>query len=190
MPRILRARGRILFITAFLSGLIGRVMAAAETGEYLKYQQPESATSSWVSTGGYVLSLIFTFLIVIGLAYFTSRLLAQRMANSGGIGGGRVHSSLLLGPNRGIYVVEIAGKYMVLGVTEHNITLLREITSSDEIESVVKSQSKNLPTEGFDSILHQQLGMLKQMHSKFPAVFGIKHDEMSEKEYEKDNRKR
>jgi flagellar protein FliO/FliZ len=190
MNTSLRLSGGILTILLTLSQLTSRVLAAAETGEYLKYQEPQPATSSWLMTSSYIFSLFVTFLVVLGLAYFTSRFLAQKMTRGGGVGNGKICASLSLGPNRAVYVVEIAGKFMVLGVTEQNISLLSEITSLAEIEQLKAAQMSNVPPEQFGTVFYRQLVSLKQMQKKFPLVFSSNTPEIPEKESENDSRKR
>ncbi len=183
--------GSVVLIIFVLLFLTGQVLAAAETGEYLKYQEPQPTASSWLATSSYIISLLLTFLLVLGLAYFTSKFLGQRMTRAGGFGG-KVYSTLSLGPNRAVHVVEIAGKFMVLGVTEQNITLLNEITSATEIERIkaLQSTANALPPEQFGSIFRRQLVSLKQMPRNFPLVFGSDTPETVDKEPENNNRKR
>ena len=186
----LRVSGGILVIVGFLSLFTGQVLAAAETGEYLKYQEPQPATSSWLATSGYILSLLLTFLLVLGLAYLTSRFLGKRMTRGGGFGSGKIYATLSLGPNRAVYVIEIAGKFMVLGVTEQNITILNEITSLSDIEQLKATQNIGMPPEHFGSVFQRQLGLLKQMQKKSPYTFSSDSPEFREKEHETDIRKR
>ncbi|WP_371371249.1 flagellar biosynthetic protein FliO [Sporomusa aerivorans] len=190
MNNFLRFSGSILTIITVFTLFTSRVLAAAETGEYLKYQEPQPTTSSWLATSGYVLSLFLTFLLVLGLAYLTSRFLAQKMTRGGGFGSGRVYASLSLGPNRAVYVVEIGGKFMVLGVTEQNISLLSEITSLDEIEQLKAEHMTTVPPEQFGAIFNRQLVSLEKMQKKFPLVFGSENPEKRLKEPENDSRKR
>lgn len=184
-----RVSGRI-FAVGVLSMLAGQVLAAAETGEYLKYQEPQPTSSSWLATGGYILSLLLVFLVVLGLAYLTSRFLGARMSRGGGFGNGTIYATLSLGPNRAVYVVEIAGKYLILGVTEHNITLLNEITSQTDIEQLMASQNMVTPPEQFSNVFYRQLNLLKQMQLKFPRNFTSDTPQFREKENETDIRKR
>ena len=186
----LRVNGRILIVLGCLSLFAGRVLAAAETGEYLKYQEPQPATSSWLATSGYIVSLLLTFLLVLGLAYLTSRFLGKKMTSGGGLGSGKVYATLSLGPNRAVYVIEIAGKFMVLGVTEQNITMLTEINSLTDIEQLKATENMSVPTEQFGSVFHRQLGLLRQIQKKFPYTFSSDTPEFPEKEHETDTRKR
>jgi flagellar protein FliO/FliZ len=186
----LRVSGGILSLFVFLFLFTGQVLAAAETGEYLKYQEPQPASTSWLATSGYIISLLLTFLLVLGLAYLTSRFLGKRMISGGGLGNGKVYTSLSLGPNRAVYVIEIAGKFMVLGVTEQNITLLTEINSLADIEQLKAIENIGMPPEQFSSVFHRQLGLLRQMQKKFPYTFSSDTPEFPEKEHETGSRKR
>ena len=178
----------VIFLITLLFTAHG--VAAGETGEYLKYQEPQPPATSWLAASGYIISLILTFLLVLGLAYVTSRFLAQRFNGSAGLNSGKIHTTLPLGPNRAVYVVEIAGKFMVLGVTEHNISLLREITAPEDIEQLRISTNNNLPPEQFENVFHRQLNSLKQLNKRFPTAFGSDTREINEKEHQNDIRKR
>ncbi|SMC65845.1 flagellar biosynthetic protein FliO [Sporomusa malonica] len=178
----------VIFLITLLFTTHG--LAAGETGEYLKYQEPQPPASSWLAASGYIVSLVLTFLLVLGLAYFTSRFLAQRINGSTGLNSGKIHATLSLGANRAVYVVEIAGKFMVLGVTEHSISLLKEITALEDIEQLKVPMNNNLPPEQFENVFHRQLNSLKQLNKRFPAAFGSDTRELNEKEHENDIRKR
>lgn len=190
MIKHLRFYGSLLLLTLMISIFANYGLAAEEQGEYLKYQEPQSPTTSWLAASGYVISLMLTFLLVLGLAYFTSRFLAQKMNRTAGLGGGKIHTSLPLGPNRTICVVEIAGKFMVLGVTEHNISLLKELTAPEDVEQFQNQMNSELSPEKFASVFHRQLLSLKQLNKKIPAVFGSETSGISEKEHENGIRKR
>ncbi|MDR3592768.1 MAG: flagellar biosynthetic protein FliO [Negativicutes bacterium] len=144
--------------------------AADQTGEYLNYQEPKTTGSSWFSTLAYLFSVLFTFALVIGLAYFTSRFVGQRMGKSTAAGENRIILSLSLGPNRSLSVAEIAGKFLILGVTEHNINLLQEITDPEQINKL-KTLDQNVPVTPFDAVFQRQLASLQQMSQRFPGVF-------------------
>lgn len=161
----------ILFIALVMMILIGQVWAAEPTGGYLAYQEPEASSSSWLSTIAYVVSIIITFAVVIGLAYFTSRFLGQKMGKVSASADNRILATLALGPNRAVHVVEVAGRVLLLGVTDHSITMLEEIIDQERIDKL-KQQSVPISTApSFDSVLQRQLASLQQMSQKFPAIF-------------------
>ncbi|MDD4601083.1 hypothetical protein SDC9_08881 [bioreactor metagenome] len=160
--------------------------AETTTGGYLAYQEPQPASSSsWLSTIAYVFSLIITFAVVIGLAYFASRFLGQKMGQMSVNSDNRILSTLVLGPNRSIQVVEVAGKVIVLGVTEHSITLLEEITDASRLEKIQKLPTAVSPPNSFDSVFQRQLASLQQMSHKFPTVFNRRDNSSQDTESEK-----
>nr|WP_092068305.1 flagellar biosynthetic protein FliO [Dendrosporobacter quercicolus]NSL47049.1 flagellar biosynthetic protein FliO [Dendrosporobacter quercicolus DSM 1736]SDL74038.1 flagellar protein FliO/FliZ [Dendrosporobacter quercicolus] len=161
-----------LLLTFVLTFPLSGVAQQAEGG-YLNYQEPPapSETSSWVSTLAYVLSLIATFAAVLGFAYFTSRLLGQKLGNLSTGPSSKILTTLPLGNNRGVYVVEVAGKFLVLGVTDHGITLLQEIVDEAEIERIRRQKTDNPQQEEFQHIFQKQLASLQQLSQKIPAVF-------------------
>lgn len=185
-----RFKFKTVILIVFLILTVGWQVMAEET-PYLKYQDPNQQMNSpsWMSTGSYVLSLLITFLVVLGLAYFTSRIMGQKMRFSAGSSGGKIISTLSFGSGRGIYVIEIAGKYLILGVTDQNIHLLREISDSEEIEKLKEFQGGQIskftagyaePNESFNAVFERQLASLKQMSQKFPAVLKTENDNNSE----------
>ena len=168
-----------LLLALFCSFFGNTVYAAEAGGEYLQYQEPQSPThSSWLSTVAYVFSLLVTFALVIGLAYFASRFLGQRMGGLAGVGAAsKVLRVIPLGQNKGIYLVDIANQVLVLGVTEHSITVLKEITEASEVERIRAEQLTTEVSGQFDKAFQKQLASLQQFSKKFPTVFdGYKRD--------------
>jgi flagellar protein FliO/FliZ len=52
-----------------------------------------------------------------------------------------------VGQNKTLQVVEIAGRVLIVGVTEHQISLISEITAKDEIDRIRLQSSKSTPVE-------------------------------------------
>lgn len=165
-----RRFGQALAVALAVLCLCGPAWAAGQGGEYLAYQEPQPAGTSWLSTIAYLFTLLITFAVVIGLAYFTSRFFGQRMSRYSGAGDNRVLASLPLGQNRGVFVVEVAGKFLVLGVTDHSVNFLQEINDPAVIERLRTSTPP--PPNQFDAVFQKQLASLQQMSQKFPGVFG------------------
>jgi flagellar biosynthetic protein FliO len=162
---------RILVAVLAVLCLCGPVLAAGQGGDYLTYQEPQPAGSSWLSTIAYLITLLVTFAVVIGLAYFASRFLGQKIGRYNGTGDNRVLVSLPLGQNCGVFVVEVAGKFLILGVTDHNVSFLQEIIDPATIEKL-KNTAAPVPASQFDTVFKRQLASLQQMSHKFPGVFG------------------
>ncbi len=81
----------------------------------------------------FVLGLMFAFLYV--LRYFMGR-------GKGGIQGLkspiRVVSTFFMGQKKNLAIVEVAGEWLVLGVTQNSITMLTKLESPDSIEELKK----------------------------------------------------
>ena len=164
---------------------VGQVYGAEPNGEYLQYQEPKPAAAvSWYSTISYIFSLIITFAFVIGLAYFASRFLGKKLGGLSANGSSRIINVLSFGTNRAVYTVEVAGKFLVLGVTDHNITVLQEITDSKEIEKL-KSEQVTVPKDQFENVFQRQLASLQQLTQRFPTTFGANLQNVQKHEREK-----
>lgn len=159
----------LLFILIIIAPL---TLAADGTGEYLKVQEPQAASPSGLSVFAYVLSLLFTFGVVLALAYFASKFWGGKLNQFTRNNNNKVLRTLSLGPHRAVYVVEIVGEYFVLGVTDHNITLLHKVTSQEQIEQL-KAPAPSTDSDKFELVLRRQLNSLKDMSHKFPGVFGF-----------------
>ena len=166
--------GKRYYMLACLVGLVFMAIAepalAAEeaAGGYLSGYDtnvPQPSAMSWWSTAAYLASLFVIFAFVVGMAYLAARFLGGHFAKPMSGTAGRIVSHLPLGPNRSVCIVEMAGHFLLLGVPEHEITLLREITDLEEIEK--------LRQMGADSALNgdmfsQQLGSLSGLAQKIP----------------------
>jgi len=154
---------------------IGQAAASVGTGSggYLSgYESadPRPTQSSWWSTLAYVLSLLLVFAFVVVLAYFASRFLSGRFAATAPQSEGRILEHLPLGPNRSVCVVELANRIFVLGVTEHSITLLKEVVDAAEIERLRSKSMETVPM-GTDHLFSQQLSSLEQIARRVPSLF-------------------
>lgn len=151
----------VLFCLIYLDGSV-----AEAAGGYLEgYEEadPRPTGVSWWSTLAYLLSLFAVFAVVLVMAYFAARFIggrfnAARMSASGG----RILENLPLGPNRSVCTVEMAGRVFLLGVTEHNISLLGEITDKDLIEHL-HAQALNS-----GDMFSQEFGTLSDLVRKIP----------------------
>lgn len=170
-----------LAATLFVLLLTGGLAGAEPSSEYLRYQEPQQSGSSVLSSLVYVFSLLVTFAFIIGLAYFTSRFLGRKMGRFSASGGSKVLSTLPLGPNRGIFIVEVAGTCLVLGVTEHNISLIKEITSEEEINKLRADHAVE-PAEQFNSLFRKQLASLQSISQRFPDAFNSEHQREQDQE--------
>ncbi|KYZ77283.1 hypothetical protein AXX12_03900 [Anaerosporomusa subterranea] len=162
----------------------------AEGNEFLKYQEPK-AQVSLLSSIDTVLYMITMFALILGLAYVTSRFIGTRMKSQQiGSNGDAVLSSLTLGHNKGVYLVQFAGRLLVLGISEQRVELLADMTDAPDAADLRETYQTNINTPvapQFADVFDSQLTSLRQMSQRFPHVFG-KYDEGSTSECEKEKR--
>ncbi len=84
-----------------------------------------------------LLRLIVSLIIIAGLAYLTMKILRRNIKVLSRGANINVLDQYSFSLNKGIFITEIAGRVYVLGVTEHNINLLTEITDPDVIAEIV-----------------------------------------------------
>ncbi|MDY4696596.1 FliO/MopB family protein [Selenomonas montiformis] len=167
-----------IVLTVVAGGLLLLLMVdpalAADTaasGGYLagyENADPRPSSISWWSTIAYLVSLFAIFAFVVGLAYFAARFLGGHFARQKMGYGGAILSHLPLGPNRSVCAVEMAGRVFLLGVTEHSITLLSEITDPEEIDRLRREGRSGPPVP---EMFSQQFGTLSELVRKVPPLF-------------------
>lgn len=97
-----------------------------------------------------VLAILFDFvwktLLVVGLLYLTIRLLKLIYTNRATLGDAgsvfNIMDTYYLKPNQALYLVEMLGRYQVLGVTAQSITPICEITDPQQI-AALKDKKQN-----------------------------------------------
>ncbi|BEU87174.1 hypothetical protein TAMA11512_06380 [Selenomonas sp. TAMA-11512] len=164
-----------LIVFLIMGNLCGAVFAAEGGGYLAGYENQEPAASaaagiSWWSSFTYIASLLLVFVVVVLMAYYASRFLGGRFGKAIQGSGGRILENLALGPNRSACVVELGGRVFLLGVTEHSITLLREIEDPEEIEELRVRASAESTLTG-TGIFNEQLGAIDALTKRIPSMF-------------------
>ncbi len=170
MVRILPRLALYFALTAMAVLLFDGAALAAEGGYLSGYVEPDprpTGVSLW-STLTYLLSLLAVFAVVLLLAYGAARFLGSHFTKAAGAVGGHLLAHLPLGPNRSVCIVELAERVFVLGVTEHSITRLKEITDPEEIERLHRS---SLTVSGGMDMFSSQMGTLEQLAKRIPSLF-------------------
>ena len=167
--------GKRCYMLACLAGLLFFAMAepalaaeeAAQGGYLSGYETnvPQPAAMSWWSTAAYLVSLFVIFAFVVGMAYLAARFLGGHFARPMKTTAGRIVTNLPLGPGKSVCIVEMSGHFLMLGVTEHEITLLKEITDLEEMERLRRMDS-DITFSG--DMFSQQLGSLSGLAQKIP----------------------
>lgn len=141
------------------------VMASEETG-YLTYREPgANASAGALSTVTYIFSLLLTFGIVVGLAYFTSKFLSRRLVPAQQGSRLLIREVVSLGANKALYLVEVGNNVFLLGVTDQSITLLKEFTDEKFIAELraVGELFPGKASANFPNIFQQQIDALQRM---------------------------
>lgn len=146
----------------------GAALAAQPDSGYLAYREPQTAGPSVLSTTAYIITVLLTIGLVVALAYFTSRLLGEKFARRGASGPVRILASLTLGPNRGIFVVDIAGKVLVVGAAEHSVNLLQEITDPTACDAL-RAEGTPAAAGDFSAVLQRQITALRQASQRLSS---------------------
>jgi flagellar protein FliO/FliZ len=142
------------------------IIFANPTNGYLTYQNPAANSApSTFSTISYVFSLLFTFAVVVGLAYFTSKFLSQRWSSTVQSKNMIVRDMVSLGANKSLYLVEIGNKALLLGVTDHNITHLQDYADEAFINKlrVKDSNLEDQANPAFRNVFQQQIDALQRL---------------------------
>ncbi|MBO6179663.1 MAG: flagellar biosynthetic protein FliO [Selenomonadaceae bacterium] len=167
--RIFLAVG-ILLLQTDSSVLWAAEEAAPSSGYLANYNDvnPMPTSASWFSTLAYLISLLAVFAIVLLMAYGATRFIGGRFSSFNSNGAGRLIASVALGPKMSVAVVEVAGQMLILGVTEHNVSLLAEVIDPEEIDRLERvALTNNMPTGAFS----EQFGALSKVIGKIPPIF-------------------
>ncbi|MBN1500406.1 MAG: flagellar biosynthetic protein FliO [Spirochaetes bacterium] len=101
--------------------------------------EPEPASTGW---------MFFKFFLIVALLltgfYFFFRFVSKKTGMSViGRSAVDVISAVPVGQNKFIQIIDVAGKMLVLGVTDSNINLLTEITEKDQKDKIRLQSSKS-----------------------------------------------
>ena len=86
-----------------------------------------------------ILALCFVLILAWGIFRLFGRNLRSRMQGRYM----RVLDEIGLGPNRGIVVIEIGGKAFIIGITDHQISMLGELTDARVIEDMIMTSMED-----------------------------------------------
>ena len=78
-------------------------------------------------------ALALVLAVLMGLYLFLRRLLPGQGPGLAGSGGLRLLGRLLLGPKKGVALVEVADRVLVLGLSEQNVNLLATIDDPEQV---------------------------------------------------------
>lgn len=108
-----------------------------------------------------LIGMLAAVLAILALAYWTTRAVGR---HGGGIPGGagerlRVLCRLSLGRDGALVLVRLQERCLLLGVTEHGVTLLKELEGDEAAEWLAEPEKSAPPS--FMEILRENLGKRK-----------------------------
>lgn len=153
---------------AFVPGAVWAAPdGAAPSGGYLSgytTTDPVPTAVSWWSTLAYLFSLLLVFAVVVVLAYWATRFVGGQIS-AGNLNNSKILDQLPVSPKHSVCVVDMAGRVFVIGIADHSVNLLAEITDEEEIDRL-RRQSLARPLVG-GSFSHQ-FGSLADLVQKIP----------------------
>lgn len=183
LSKVLNA-AKTLFFGILLCLLNGNIVWAASEKLNLD-TEIDPVPTPMPSMFSLLVKLMLSLIIVGGLAYLTIRFLKKNAQITGSSENISVLDQFALGMNKGLFIVEVADKVLVLGVTDHNINFLYEIKDSkiiDELRTraaeresqpiipprfweviLSKTGVGNLPAANFSSHIQEQVKKLQNL---------------------------
>ena len=158
-------RMELVVLTVYIYFISAMNVLAAEP-DYVNDTPLESILSQGTIHQGGILRSVISLLIVIGMIYLTAWLYkklnkfnSQKFTKDvvqSKINKFSIVSSQTMGANKNLYVVEINGKYLVLGVTQSNINLLKEFDKAEVEKSFseldISNKTEEKPSSWIDNI--------------------------------------
>ncbi len=158
----------LAFTNIFLTSKIAFAAQEVDNTKYLEYKNTAvTGATSVTSTFFYILSLILVFALVLFLAYFVSRFIGSKFGSSRFLSSSNILSVMPIEQNKKIIFVEINNSILVLGITENNISLLKEISASEDIKNLKEDLLNNKMTDGF---LNYQTNTLENIQKKIKPM--------------------
>lgn len=96
-----------------------------------------------------LIGLIIVFVLILAAAYFTSRFVGTSTVTNLKNRNIKVIETYKIAPNRFLQIVEISGKYIVIGVSKDNIEYLTELNA----DQIIKGDGEITPLN-FKDILN------------------------------------
>lgn len=141
----------VLLTVSMLILSISPILAAPPPGQnngYLPpYEEPQASPVRGI--GSMLLQTLYFLLVfgaVLGLLYLTIRFMKSRIPphETKWL---TIRGKQYIAPNKSLLLIEVAGKMLLLGITEHTINTIAEITDPEWVE-FLQRQSGEVPAEG------------------------------------------
>ena len=115
---------------------------------------------SLISNIGSVLMALVVFVLILYLAYYATKKLGKRLTIKGvGNKNIKILDSIPIGQNKSVMIIETAGKTLLVGITQNEISLITEL-DRDKLDIPDKDDSAQ-PMEfstAFKKVLEEKFG--------------------------------
>lgn len=118
--------------------------------------QVEEESAAWM-----IIKTILVLALFIGGFYMFFKFVSQKTGmNISGQSAIQILSTVSVGTNKFIQIVDVAGKVFLLGVSDNNISLLTEIKDREDIDRIRLLSSQSTPVQGlsFPEFVAGQVG--------------------------------
>jgi len=106
--------------------------------DYQETQKIETPNVFWM-----VVQMILALCLILVLAWGMIRIFGGNLRGRTQGRYMRVLDEINLGPNRGVAVVEVGGKVFIVGITDHQLSMLGELDDKDIIEDMRMTSMEN-----------------------------------------------
>ncbi len=113
------------------------------------------------SYGWLLFKTIFVLGLLVGGFYMFYRFISQKAGiNLSGQDVVQILSAVPLGPGKFLYIIDLAGKVFLLGVSDSGINMLTEIEGKEDIDRIRLLSSRSTPNDGknFQDMISSQIG--------------------------------
>lgn len=136
------------------------VAAKPDPADMYAYEAPKEDESSY----GWMIFKTIIVLIIFGVGFLLFFRYVSKKTGLPSVGRGVVQILAVssVGQNKFVQIIDVAGKVMVIGVTDGSINLISEITEKDQIDRIRLQSSKTIPVDahGFQEFVSEQVSSL------------------------------
>ena len=113
---------------------------------------------SLISNIGTAFMVLLVFVLILYLAYFATKKMGKRLSFKGvGNKNIKIVESVSLGQNKAIMIIESAGKTLLIGMTQNEITLISELDGEKLIPSENETSGQTMEfSKAFKKVLEEK----------------------------------
>jgi len=131
----------LMAVMILLSGFMQRGTASGASSIEnkkldIKYEEPAAVPGTNIA--GSLLRLVLSLAFITGTAWVVLRFVGKRVNSRMQGDWIQVIDELILGPNKGIILCEVGGRIVAVGVTDHQISTLFEVTDEALVEEMLR----------------------------------------------------